>query len=138
MVPGEVFRKLGKFGMTFSLSFLGKEKAIQVEPQLVVTCCSYCPDTNLAQQQGIVRPQELWERTGLALQAPRTANICTLSSLPEAKWGENLLWNPWLLPILPTCITGPDTERQLENWEPALKDFQKCDEQLQITLSLVH
>lgn len=132
MVTGEVFRKLGKFGMTFSLSFLGMEKAILVEPQLVVTCCSYCPDTDLAQQQGIVRPQELWERTGLALQAPCTANICTLSSLPEAKWGENLLWHPWLLP---TCITGPDTEKQLENWEPVLKDFQKCGEQLQIKLS---
>lgn len=38
------FRKFGKFGMTFSLSFLGKEKAILVEQQLVVTCCSYCPD----------------------------------------------------------------------------------------------
>lgn len=62
------------------------------------------------------------------------SNIGTLSSLPEPKWGENL-WHPWLLP---TCITGPDRERQLENWEPALKDFQECGEQLEITLSLVH
>lgn len=119
--------------MTFSLFFLGKEKAILVEPQLVVTCCSYCPDTNLAQQRGIVGPKELWERTGLALQALCTANICMLSSLPEAKRGENLLWH-----VLPTCITGCNMERQLVNWEPALKDFQKCGEQLQITLSLVH
>ncbi|XP_017591059.1 PREDICTED: ATP synthase F(0) complex subunit C3, mitochondrial [Corvus brachyrhynchos] len=50
------------------------------------------------------------------------SNICTLSSLLEAKWGENFLRHPWLLS---TRITGPDGERQLENWESTLKDFQK-------------
>lgn len=110
------FKKLGKFGMTSSLSFLGKKKAILVEPHLVVTCCSYYPDTNLAEQQGIVRPQELRETTGLAPGTMYCSIICTPSSLPEAKWGENLLWHPWLLP---TCIAGPDRKRQLENWEPA-------------------
>lgn len=38
-----------------SLSFLGKEKATQINHSLlVVTFCSYCPDINLAQQQGAV------------------------------------------------------------------------------------
>lgn len=120
--------------MTSSLSFLGKKKAILVEPHLVVTCCSYCLDTNLA-EQGIVRPQELRGRTGLAPGTMYCSIICTPSSLSEAKWGENLLWHSWLLP---TCIAGPGRERQLEDWEPAWKDFQKCDEQLEIALSLVH
>lgn len=38
-----------------SLSFLGKEKATQMDHSLlVVTFCSYCPDINRSQQQGAV------------------------------------------------------------------------------------
>lgn len=63
MVPREVFRKFGKLGMTFFSFLSAKEEGHTGEPQLVVAVLTALTQTWLSSR-------ELWERTGLALQAP--------------------------------------------------------------------
>jgi len=113
-LQGKSSAGLGNLGWSFPfLSRKGEDHAI--EPQLVATCCSYWPGMNLAQQQGAVG-----EKRSSSSGPMYCSNSCTASCSSEAKWGGNLLWQPWLLP---TCVTGPVWERQLENWEFILWDF---------------
>lgn len=69
MVPGEVFRKLGKLGMTFFSFLSGKEEGHTTASGR----CSYCPDTNLAQQQGAVG--EDWTGSSGTI-TPQTSALC--------------------------------------------------------------
>lgn len=122
----EVFRFLKKSEMIVLLS--GKAESHTSEPQLVVTCCSYCLDIKLAKQQGAVGKK--WTSSSSTMHC---SNSCTIV-LAKDKMKRK--------PILAASATAHMQSwsclRQLENQEskrfgvvkiPGRTDIQKCGEQ---------